>query len=303
VSALVAAPPVENLGRFEKHTLPNGDVVYYEDSWHRYCTEVYPNKKGGYSYKKASKLLGVSTIAKYLDANIDPLLYWAAKLDQTGIAELASQAIAADADLTWLCQQPTIAEALKGAELTWRHVRDRAAERGTNVHKRILNALATGETPPSLGDLEEHERGYGQGVFKWWRDRKPEPVAAERVTASLELGFGGRFDLLADVGEGRGLFDAKTREKGAVRQSDHVQLEGYEVGNRHCEIPESDFRAAVIFMPDGTYREQRSLAREDHFLAALSACRAGAELNKVLRAAEKAAEKATEEQQQMAVAA
>lgn len=292
---------VEQLGRFEKHTLPSGEAIYYEDTWHGYFTEIYQNKKGGWSYKKASKLLGVSTIAKYLDANVDPLLYWAAKLDQTGIAELASQAIAADADLTWLCEQATINEALKDAELTWRHVRDKTATRGTNVHERILNALATDEKPPNLADLEPEERGYGQAVFRWWQDRKPEPIAAERVTASLKHGFAGRFDLLADIGGERILLDAKTREKGAVRKSDHVQLAGYEVANRDCGLPASDAQVALILKPDGTYREQRSLATEQHFYAALAACGGSRELDQILKAAEKAAE-AEAEQQQMAVA-
>jgi hypothetical protein len=286
---MLASSPRE-IGRFEEHTLPNGAIVYYEPEKHQYFGEVKESKsaKDGYSFVKASRLTGVSTVSKYLDANVDSLMHWAAKLDQIGIAELASQAIAAGADLTWLCEQSSIKAALYDAEATWTHVRDRAAIRGTNVHERIFLALATGTTPPSLSDLTDEERGYGQAAFAWWRDRNPEPVAAEQVTYSPTKKVAGRFDLLADIAGQRVLVDAKTREKGAVRKSDHVQLEGYEMTNRECGLGESDRRVALILMPDGTYREEAGVGTEADFNSALLACQSGKHLDKRMREAEKA---------------
>lgn len=278
------------VGRFEEHTLPNGEVVYFEPEKHQYFGELKENAKseGGYSFVRSSRLTGVSTIAKYLDANADPLMHWAAKLDQIGIAELASQSLDSDGDLTWLREQASIRAALYEAEATWTHVRDRAAIRGTAVHEKIFLALATGTAPPSLSDLTEEERGYGQAVFAWWRDRKPEPIAAEQVTVSHALGVAGRFDLLATVDGARTLYDAKTREKGAVRKSDHVQLAGYEKANAECGLGESERRIALILLPDGSWREEECVATEADFNSALLACQSGKHLDKRMREAEKA---------------
>lgn len=287
---MLSAP--EQIGRFEAHSLPDGSTVYYEPERHGYYAEIKPSKsaEGGYSYVQKSRLPGVSTIAKYLDANVDPLMHWSAKLDQIGIAELASQALDAGADLTWLREQHSIGQALRDAEATWTHVRDRAAVRGTNVHERIFLALATGTEPPSLGDLTEEERGYGQAAFAWWRDMQPEPIAAEQVTVSYDKSFAGRFDLLADIGGERVLADVKTRERGAVRKSDYVQLAGYEVANRDCGLGASDRQIALILMPDGTYREEPGLATEADFNSALLACQSGKHLDKRMREAGKARE-------------
>lgn len=280
------------VGRFEAHILPDGSTVYYEPEKHGYYGELKESKsaKGGYSFVRDSRLTGVSTIAKYLDANVDPLMHWAAKLDQIGIAELASQAIESGADLAWLCSQERIRAALYEAEATWTHVRDRAAVRGTNVHERIFAALATGTEPPSLSDLSEEERGYGQAVFAWWRDRKPEAEAAEQVTVSHAKRVAGRFDFLGTVEGARTLVDAKTRERGAARKSDHVQLAGYEAVNVDCGLGETERQVALILMPDGTYREEEGVATAADFAAALVACQTGKSIDKRMRGAGKARE-------------
>lgn len=287
-SAGLLADP-EQVGRFEKHTTPDGSIVFYEPEKHGYFGEVKPSAKaqGGYSYVRASRLLGVSTIAKFLDADTDPLMHWAAKLDRIGTAELAAQALDADADLTWLREEWSISAALREAEATWSHVRNRAAVRGTNVHERIFAALATGTEPPSLADLTDQERGYGQAVFAWWRDRRPTPIAAEQVTVSHSLTVAGRFDLLAEVDGERWLLDAKTRETGKVRKSDHVQLAGYETVNRDCGLGETERQVALILMPDGNYREVDGVCTDADFAAALTACRAGKSIEKRMREAGK----------------
>jgi hypothetical protein len=275
--------------RFDKHTLPSGDVVFYEDKNHAYYGEIKPKSGGGHSYVRDSRLTGVSTIAKYLDPNADPLMHWAARLDRIGTAELASQAIESGGDLTWLTEEWRISAALKDAEATWAHVRNRAAMRGTNIHERILFALATESAPPSLSGLSEEERGYGQAVFAFWRDRKPEPIAAEYVTADLSLGFAGRPDLLAFIDGAITRFDAKTRESGKVRMSDHVQLQGYRAADIACGIGTSERDVALILMPDGTFREEECVATQAHFNAALLACQSGKAVEKAMRELSKVA--------------
>lgn len=282
---------VEMVGRFEAHTLPNGEVVYYEpDPRHRYYGEVKENKRatGGYSYVQSSSLPGASTVAKSIDPNADPLMYWAAKLDQTGIAQLARETMDSDGGLDWLRSQGAIDGALRDAGLTWTDVRDAAATRGTNVHRDIFLALATETRPPSLSKLSPEERAYGQAAMRWWRDRRPTPLFAEQATMHSEQGYAGRFDLLCELDSERVLVDLKTREKGKPRKGDHVQLRGYEMANIACGIGASDKQLALLLLPDGSYREVWCVADDATFICALYAYRAGSELGKAMTAAERA---------------
>lgn len=275
-------PVLNRVGRFELHKAPDDTAVYFDPSTHRYFGEVKENAKanGGYSFVQASSLTAVSTPAKQLDGDPEPLMGWAAKLDQVGVAELAAAAMDADEPLDWLCTQRGIAEALWQGELTWRHVRDRMATRGLNVHELIFEALATGKRPPSLERLSPAERGYGQAAMKWWRARQPKPLFVEQVTVNLELRIAGRFDLVCEIDGERVLVDAKTREKGQARMGDHVQLAGYEACNEVCGIGASDRQAILLLKPDGAFVEKRGLAEPDEFLAALGAFRAGQALGK-----------------------
>ena len=280
---------VEVIGRFEAHRIGE-DVVYYDPEPHRYYSEVKenPKSKGGYSFVKASALTGVSTPLKALDTNVDPLLHWAAGLDQVGIAELIGISIDSGEDLGWMRDPLQLKIALREADLTWDKVRDKTATRGTNVHELIFLALATGKRPPSLKALSAEERAYGQAAIRWWRDHDPEPLFAEQVTYHRGHRVAGRFDLLANIewrGERiRALIDAKTREKGKARRSDHAQLSGYEMCNVACGIGESDRQFALILKPDGTYEVHESVATEADFIAALEAYRRGGDLDKRMRA-------------------
>lgn len=287
-------PEPNIVGRFEEHTVPDGSVVYFEPEKHEYFGEVRASKstKGGYSFVRDSRLTGVSTIAKFLDSNPEPLMHWAARLDRVGTAELAAAALDAGEDLDWLREERRISAALRDAEATWAHVRNRAAMRGTTVHERIFLALATGGQRPNLANLPTEERGYGQAAFAWWRDRQPDPIAAEQVTISHTLGAAGRFDLLAMVGTETVLIDAKTREKPRTYASDHVQLAGYEALNVECGIGRSDRRMVLVLLPDGTYEEFEGCGEAADFNSAVLASKAGKNLERRMREAGKAREAA-----------
>lgn len=279
------------MGRFEVHALPDGSVIYYDEKAHRYFSAIKPAAKAGeYSYVQGSQLPGVSTISKYVDPPGDGLLYWAAGLDQQGIADCAERDRLAGADLTWLTDAEKIKQRLRDEKKQWKDVRDATANRGTNVHEFALNELAKGNVP-NLADFTEEERSYGQAVISWWRDRQPDVLYAEQVTASLSKGFGGRFDLLCVFNvngvDARVLVDAKTREGGKVRMSDHVQLAGYETANVDCGIGASEYQLALILMPDGCYREEWCLSPEAHFHSALNAYMSNKHLGKAMREAEK----------------
>ena len=273
---------VEQVGRFEAHKLPSGEVVYFDPEPHRYYTAISPSakSKGGFAFKRGSQMTGVSTPTKCLDTNVDPLLWWAAKLDQTGIADLATIELDAGGDLEWLREQASIAAALREAGLTWADVRNKAAERGTQIHKDIFLALSQDERPPSLASLSDEDRGYGQSALKWWRDRKPVPILAEQVTAATDIALAGRPDLLCTIDGARVLVDAKTRERGAQRRSDHVQLRGYERCNVACGYGPSDAQLVLILTPWGDPIEVPCVADNLDFAAALNAYRRGTDLQK-----------------------
>ena len=281
---------VEMVGRFERHTLPDESVVYYEpDPVHAYYGEVKENKRanGGYSFVRDSRYIGVSTPCKAIDPDPTGLMWWAAKVDQLGIAELARECLDSGESLAWLRTQRSIDEKLRERELTWDKVRDKAADRGTAIHERIFLALAQDKRPPSLSRLSAEERAYGQAAIRWWRKRKPKPLYAEQVTVCHELNVAGRFDLLCEIDGERVLVDAKTREKGTDRRSDHAQLEGYELCNRSCGIGPSDRRLTLVLCPDGKPLERWSVGSEQDFLLALMTYRAGSDLGKRMTKAAK----------------
>ncbi|HYJ21075.1 MAG TPA: hypothetical protein VEW07_03510 [Solirubrobacterales bacterium] len=302
----------KEIGRFEEFTLPNGEVIYKEvrGDNHYYWGEIKPNRaaNGGYSAVRNSHRPGASGIAKYLDPESDPLLHWAARLERVGIASLASAALAVEGDLTWLGDPRQIERALEEGKLRWSDVRNQRADEGTAVHRDITFELAQGRQAPSLAGLSDEGRGYGQAKMKWWRERQPEPIAAEQVTACHSKRYAGTFDLLAmldlaspdlpPIPEGveipsRGqvpvLIDDKTRQKPRTYKSDHVQLRLYKTANTECEIGESALELIVVLLPDGNYHEAWAVATDADANSALLASQSGKHLDKRMRASAKAA--------------
>lgn len=243
-------------GNFQVHDLPSGDRVFYRDSDHSYWGEI--QKKGNaWSGKKESRLLGVSTVAGTYDKMSDGLMDWAVKLDRQGIAEICSLGLgcadAADilAALDFLRDADSIRDALEESQATWRHVRDRAGTRGTNVHLHALHALASGQPTPAYDEMTEEERGYATGVVDWWLDVIPKPLIAERVVADLELGVAGRLDLIAVIRGEHVLVDAKTGNY--VGAKDAVQQAGYMRLAEASGFPRPDRAMLLKVSADGSY--------------------------------------------------
>lgn len=290
------APSFDMVGRFQAHTLPDGSTIYFESDKHAYYGEIKANAKseGGYSYVQSSRLPGVSTIAKHLDGSVEALLYWAVKLEQIGIAKLAVQALDEGRDMTWLREQGTIRDALAHEKLSWTDIRDEATARGNLAHE-LQVAIFTGGKP-TLAAFPDDQRGYGQALFRWVHDRAPRPIMVEQVTADLGTGVAGTFDLMAEVDPDRFdslpfevdrpftiLADAKSRESGKDRRSDHIQIVGYERCNRACEIGATDHRLILLLKPDGEYEEKWCVGTDADFAAALVAHNQGKALEKRMR--------------------
>lgn len=231
--------PPELLGPFEVHQMPSKVTVYYREKDHSYWTET---KRRGKEWSGSGRLTGVSTVVGPFDFRPDNLMKYAARRNGDGIAMLAADCLSLeDADdirsaLQWLTSGESIWEALSDAKLLYSDLTDRAAARGTNVHKHGLHALARGETLPALAQLTDEERGYVKGIMRFWRDHNPEPLQAEQVVADMIIGCAGRLDLRAKLhGEWRGqqlrgavcLLDAKT--SGFIPNKHHVQVAGYDL--------------------------------------------------------------------------
>jgi hypothetical protein len=280
---------------FERHEMPNGTVVWYRDSDHSYWRDV---KRNGQGWSGTGRLTGVSTVSAPLDFRPDNLLKWAARLNGEGIAILASDGLGCDdvdemrASLAWLMSADAIWQALEDSELTFEHVRDRAAKRGTNVHKHALHALATGAPVPAFDRLTEEERGFARGVMAFWHELEPDPLQAEQVVWSERLGVAGRFDLRARLNGIYGgqsmlgatcLVDAKT--SGFISNKHHGQLAGYDLLARESGIGESERLLILQVDADGGYELLDAAATHEEFEDALRVYRAAGRIGKVARAA------------------
>jgi hypothetical protein len=277
----------------ERIELPDGTGLFYVDEDHSYWRRKPDGSRG-------ARLTGVTTVVKPLDFRPDNLMRWAARLNGEGIAELVSPALSAEPDtipdaLSWLCSAESIWEALVEAKLTYEHIRDRAAERGTNVHELALKALAEGKAIPNLAEFSQEERGYAQAVLAFWRDHDPQPTHVEQVVCDSELGVAGRFDLRCGFGSasspgGVGVIDAKTG--GYISEGAHAQVAGYRLLAERCGIGRTDWGLILKLNPDGTYELIDVEATAESFLLAVKTYREAARIAREARKARKAAQEA-----------
>lgn len=319
----------EMVGRFERHKLPDGSVVYKEHRGdnHYYHAEVKESRsaEGGYSYVKGSTLTGVSTASKYLDGDPGGLMHWSARLNMAGVARIASSDMEAGASLGWLRSPESIEARLRDEEATWEHERDRRADQGTNVHHESVWKLASGQEA-TLANVSDAERGFSRGVFTSFRDLGllGKVTHAEQVTVAFDKQVGGTFDLLAEdvevdrllarVVNGsavppeiakrdtiRLLADYKTRDGiGKVRKSDYLQLQGYEDCNCSCGIGGSDGQVVIIVLPDGTFEVYWCEATYGQWVAARNSCFSAKPLDSRIRKMKEAAKTARDTAEQTA---
>ena len=215
----------------ERIDLPNGQSLWYID-------EHPTDPKCNHSYwrhnpkteLKGRRLTGVTTVVKTLDYDPSNLLRWAARTQCIGIAELFGLATIGDdqglADLDWLSTPDAIWKALEERLLTFEHVRDRAAKRGTNVHQIAFQALGMGRPVPDLERLTEEEKGHAKAIMAFWLDHEPDPDCVEQIVYSERLGVAGRLDFLGAINgyDGPCVIDAKTG--GYLSAGAHAQVGG-----------------------------------------------------------------------------
>ncbi len=270
------------MSEIERHVMPDGTEVYYRDKPdHMYARDRNGNKMVG-------RLTSISTIVGPYDWEPNFLMRWAGNLNCDGVAELALQ-IGTDG---WLESGEAITSMLQDHGLHWTQNRDRAATKGTEVHKHALQALAEGATVPDLSKFAADEQGHARGVIAFWHECEPEPILSEQVVCDLELGVAGRFDLLCDLTylgvRTYAMLDAKTTRSGFLPLKHHAQLAGYEHCARNVGIDPTEVRLILQVFPDGTYRLIPSAADDDDFIAAVDIYRRAARIQREQNAALKA---------------
>ncbi|MEN2981647.1 MAG: PD-(D/E)XK nuclease family protein [Thermus sp.] len=108
---------------------------------------------------------------------------------------------------------------LEEARRAPREVLAEGGQAGKDLHA-FLVAYAQGEAPP----LPEGEEARARSFMAWWRARSPRLLAAEETVAHPEERFGGRFDLLLEIGGKVVLLEAK---RGRSSLKAHLQAGGY----------------------------------------------------------------------------
>lgn len=278
MSATVATPAT-TFGPFERIEFPNGTEIYYRDDKHSYWAGIKP--KGNQEFSGTGRLTGVTTVVGPYDFRADSLVDWGSRIEREAIVRCFGGRTLPD-------DPGPVYGTLRNHELTWKQVRDAAGKRGRETHDLILNALARGEAP-DLGQLAEDQRGYGQGVYRWWLDREPKVTHAEQVVASTEHGVAGRLDLRCRIKDplrsGHTIVDLKTG--GFLPSKAFVQPAGYSLLGMHSGFWDepADWLLIVQVNASGGYREVWSPATHDDFLCALTLYRRAAEFAKVAKAA------------------
>lgn len=266
---------------------------FYRDGDHSYWGGCKENAKAEGGYSGIDRLTGVTTVVAPWDWTPDPLMKWAVRLSLEGVAKAFGWK-QTDEGL-----QPTrpvppdpqeLGRLLYVLGLTWEQVRDAKGTTGTNVHEDIFHALCRGETP-NLDDVPQADRGKAQGVMKWWLDRQPEPMYAERVVMSKQHRIAGRLDFYGSLTKklthemapppGAGVVDLKT---GFIPLKALAQVSGYDLALQETGLaPASDFKLIVQVTESGSYREVWVDSTVDDFLLSLAMYRRAADLRKALR--------------------
>jgi len=228
------------------------------------------------------------------------LTWWGMKIGVEGVLALAGSGIlrsdgldlysTVGSDRTWATTESVVG-LLTENKLTVNHVKDKAADRGVNVHS-ALEGWAVDQSFRANPDLyEEHERGYIVGLNKFLDDLlEAEGVQAEVMVGSLNHGFAGRYDLrlfLSSPHElvtktypkrndkrevvpaGMYLLDLKTSK--GVYSSHALQLAAYELASVECGYGETDYRVVIHVTEDGRYEFVRTHAEPEDFLSVLAA--------------------------------
>lgn len=227
----------------------------------------------------------VPSVTTVLDCLNKPgLTWWGMKMGVQGLITLHNEH---KRDLLVGDTVQDLIDLLTEHKLTVNHQRDKAGDRGVNVHDAFETWCKLGHIPdPTM--FSEEEAGYVAGIVKFLRDVRPEPQAAEVMVGSLEHGYAGRYDARlyvplkcevvykhtpkrgdhrAVLAPGTILCDLKT--SAGIYPSHSRQLEAYEQASVECGYGPSDARGILHVTAEGNYEFVRSTAVFEDFRVVL----------------------------------
>ena len=252
---------------YERHVMPNGSVCFYLDSTHTYHTKITRKNGKWVGQGRWGDLPSPSQIAKFADPSADNLMDWAARKNLEGLYLLGG-GIEAYPDAQ------TLYEALREKKLTWRDLREKAGDKGTEVHDAFEKGLH-GEPVP-LEDNLPSVQGHMIALDKFFNDHPSLGLLqTEAVVYSEKHGYAGRFDARVLGRGGTVLLDLKTSKY--ISRSYHAQLQGYDLAAEECGYGASDNLTILQTREDGTYRLWPCRSSRQTFLDCLSLYRAGKE--------------------------
>jgi hypothetical protein len=158
---------------------------------------------------------------------------------------------------------------LRDQGLNYREVWKAKADRGTRVHGH-LESFLRGEDI----DQADDEKGFVDALEKFILDYNTKVIAQEEIVLS-NLGYGGRFDLIAEINAETALIDLKT---GSAYPAEHaLQLSAYRFADGMASydndgnltelrrMPPIDWCGCLYVKEDGTYNLDRYPADGDTF--------------------------------------
>jgi hypothetical protein len=282
-------------------TTPSGIVVEYS-----------PGIPGSRKHKRFYRVNGVEVVSVTTALKVlhKDLGWWGQGIGVAGVLELFDRGVLSTV-IDWategrqkvvlvdgLDHQPATADttvaALTANKITVNHTKDKAADRGTNVHSALEKwAESGGQFFPTPQEFPEEEQSYVSGVLDWIdaMDGAGKPVLSEVMLGSSIYGFAGRCDLVLELSEprefvvralktpktiivqpGRYMVDMKTKNKRPKEPytADMKQLAAYEIASVEGGYRPTDGQFVLYVMANGTYEFAPSYATADDFLAVLA---------------------------------
>jgi hypothetical protein len=214
--------------------------------------------------KKGRRLAGVTTVCKPLDYDPENLLKWAARKQCEGVAQLYL-ATSGQEYHHWLTSAEEMWAELNRHNLTYKDVRQKAGDEGTNVHRLAFEELAAGRPGLNFDGLSPREMMLSAAVSAFWFDHDPNASHVEQVVYSERLRVAGRLDFRGRLNKecnrptcachkakGPGVVDLKTG--GFISASAHTQVGGgYPLLSGECGVGEADWAAILQVFDDGHY--------------------------------------------------
>lgn len=167
-----------------------------------------------------------------------------------------------------------VADIVRANKLGADAAKKRAADRGLDVHGALEFWCEHGDLPP-VTELRMDARPYLRGLAMWLLHADPTPVHVERIVCHPRLRYGGRFDLLCEIGGLRAIVDLKSSAGGVPYSSAHFQLEAYraaeeEIGEEPVAqvlavgvSPAGEFSAVPCAVPPGGFEPVMEIYRRE----------------------------------------